>query len=427
MSHTSASPVDAFATSDRLPVSGASSTGSSNNNINSNSTATSTSTGSSAAYPSAPDALGDSAGEHAASRSAFAEAPPGADATPPTTNTGPSSPALDLLHSHHHTDYANSPLASSRSRSLNDGLSPLPPPSHTAESSSSSSSLDAIAAMPVDPLASATQPAVTAAPIQRLLTALPVEALWRVFLATNSPKLVFNLLPRVCRRFHQTVRSFSVPMLANVDLLSEDEEDGGGANTPLLHTLEPARLLRAFRAVRVHPGCVDLADGEAAAGGRRGTTPPALSSLLLPSSPTSSPLSSSPLSGTPSPDLPLMHVAAERHIRVHISAIPDNPETLVEYVKQLLKRNAFGSHVKTPVRVVIGTVQVKGRRGNASADTVGSFLRSLRPINVTLWWWDSELIEKLQNVAMTLRLPNMRSDGHIQPRDMAVSTSSASF
>ncbi|KAJ1552385.1 hypothetical protein HK405_011536, partial [Cladochytrium tenue] len=226
--------------------------------------------------------------------------------------------------------------------------------------------------------ASAATPPV-ASPSASPLLSLPHEALWRVFVASDSPKLVFNLLPHVCRRFHDVVRSFAVPTLAHLDLVADDDPDDPVPRTDaLLYVPEPARLLNSFRIVRLR---------QSGSSPVRGAVPP----------PTVS--TSTDLHATEG-DAHVVHVAAERYMRIHIAAIPPNPDSLVAYTKDLLRRNAFGpfSLNGLSVNIIIGNVQ-----------------------SITLWWWDPDLIDKLQDVCVpTARLPNMRTDGHVQPKDMAV-------
>ncbi|KAJ1531182.1 hypothetical protein HK405_001562 [Cladochytrium tenue] len=93
-------------------------------------------------------------------------------------------------------------------------------------------------------------------------------------------------------------------------------------------------------------------------------------------------------------------------MRIHIAAIRPNPDSLVAYTKDLLRRNAFGPFAFNglSVNIIIGNVQC-----------------------MTLWWWD-DLIDKVQDVCVaTARLPNMRTDGHVQPKDMAVVARSKSI
>jgi hypothetical protein len=120
--------------------------------------------------------------------------------------------------------------------------------------------------------------------------------------------------------------------------------------------------------------------------------------------------------------------AGERFIKVQMAAVPERPETLVEYIKELMRRGATGlsSSYRRSVKVVFGIVQVKGRRGNTPVHLLTGFMGAMKPLNITLWWWDSALIGALPNTISTIRLPNMRADGHIQPRDMTLLSNAGS-
>ncbi|KAJ3296196.1 hypothetical protein HDU76_006750 [Blyttiomyces sp. JEL0837] len=260
------------------------------------------------------------------------------------------------------------------------------------------------------------------------LTHLPPEALWKIFLFTDSPKQVFTQLPRICRRFHDTIKARSIPMMADVELISDEDEDSSSA--ALLQTPEPARLLPTFRKVRVtepsasefpllSPEHSKLKLEESTSFGFAATGTESSSGLVIMAGRSSS--ASRCNSGDDDEgEGSLIYVAAERLIKIHIRAIPEKPQTLVEYMKDLLKRGTTGGTSKRQMRIVIGTVQMKGRRGNTCAELMGSFLRALHPLNITLWWWDSKLIANLPGTSATLRLPNMKADGHIQQRDLAV-------
>ncbi|KAJ3217801.1 hypothetical protein HDU67_007218 [Dinochytrium kinnereticum] len=218
---------------------------------------------------------------------------------------------------------------------------------------------------------------------------LPPETLWRIFLSTNSPKQVFTQLPMVCKNFNSIIQSRSVPILANINLISEDDEE---ATSALLQSPDPGRLFNGFLPVQCPSVAPPIASmGEKAHYNRWNEE-----------------------------ETCVVHAAGERLLRVHMNAITERPESLVEYVRELLRRGATGTSSKRPIRIIFGTVQVSGRRGGISAEVLCSFMKALRPLSISIWWWDSELINNLPSATVSLRLPNMRADGHIQPRDLSL-------
>ncbi|KAJ3288313.1 hypothetical protein HDU79_004959 [Rhizoclosmatium sp. JEL0117] len=234
------------------------------------------------------------------------------------------------------------------------------------------------------------------------LIQLPPETLFKIFLHTNSPKCLLTVIPRVCKTFAEVLTHRSIPILANVEIISEEDEDGANGNVvALIQSPERATLLPVFKRVRV-----------VGSGGTTQSTP-----------------SHSVSRDRGSDNSSIVYVGIERSIKVHVGAIPDHPETLVHYIAELLRRGISSQqtgYCKRPVRVLFGTVQVAGRRGNTSAHLLGKFLREMKPVNITLWWWDSDLISNLPATAATsLRLPNMRADGHIQARDIALLTAAS--
>ncbi|KAJ3027999.1 UNVERIFIED_CONTAM: hypothetical protein HDU68_002681 [Siphonaria sp. JEL0065] len=230
------------------------------------------------------------------------------------------------------------------------------------------------------------------------LITLPPETLFKIFLQTNSPKCILTVIPRVCKTFAAVLSHRSNPILANVEIISEEEEDGAnGSIVALIQSPERPTLLSHFKRVRVvgasSATCHDSVGG------------------------------TSIRERVDSENSSVVYVGIERSIKVHVGAIPDSPETLVNYIAELLRRgiSAPTGFSKRHVRVLFGTVQVAGRRGNTSAKLLGRFLREMKPVNITLWHWDSDLISNLPATAATsLRLPNMRADGHIQARDLSL-------
>ncbi|KAI8825445.1 hypothetical protein BJ741DRAFT_714710 [Chytriomyces cf. hyalinus JEL632] len=257
------------------------------------------------------------------------------------------------------------------------------------------------------------------------ITQLPTETLFKIFLLTNSPKCAFSIIPRVCKAFSTVVSHRSIPLLANVEIISEEEEDGSnGSPVTLIQNPERTIILPTFRRVRVV--------------GTVAPPPPLTPASLLkvegyPSPDWTIHSSSSSLYTTSSTvsdsngtaNSSVVYVGVERTLKVHVCAIPEDPDTLVRYIQELMARGVcskFG-HLDRAVRVLFGTVQVAGRRRNTSPAVLGGFLRALKPVNITLWWWDSELIANLPSTAATsLCLPNMLPDGHIQARDMQLLT-----
>ncbi|KAJ3103236.1 hypothetical protein HDU97_010300 [Phlyctochytrium planicorne] len=226
-----------------------------------------------------------------------------------------------------------------------------------------------------------------------IMQRLPPETLWRIFLATGSPKQVFTQLPRVCKAFNAIIQSRSIPIIGNITLIAKEDEEGSNA---LLQCPEPARLYTSFHPVVLHT--------IKATPGTRGYLPTPLSGKMP---------------NIVQEETSLVHIAGERLLRVHMNAITENPQALVEYLRELLRRGASGTGSKRPVRIIFGTVQV-GRRGAIPPEIVGSFLQAVKPLSISIWLWDSELIRNLPDGTVTLKLPNMRADGHIQPGDLAL-------
>jgi hypothetical protein len=227
------------------------------------------------------------------------------------------------------------------------------------------------------------------------ITSLPPEALWTIFLAINDPRKVFTQLPRVCKKFYQTIKSRSVPILAHVDLISEDEEDA--SNAALIQVPEPAKLLTEFKPVKIltqlasmYPDLNREVAGPSWAPGNSTNTSPGRPRKVHTS--TSASDSENPNSHTlwnkRVSDGNVIYVGAERHIRIHMGAIPEAAEALVGYVRELLKQNGVTARrssapettKRIPVQVIFGTVQIKGRRGHTSSDVIGTFLNAMRPL-----------------------------------------------
>ncbi|KAJ3403987.1 hypothetical protein HDV05_007414, partial [Chytridiales sp. JEL 0842] len=204
------------------------------------------------------------------------------------------------------------------------------------------------------------------------LASLPPEHLLTILsLTPSNPSHQHLTLPLVCRRFRSLIQSQPLYILCNIDLVSEDEEE---PTVGLLTAPETPKLLKEFKECLI-------------------TTTP---------------------NGKPK----IVKVGIERSIKLHVSAIPGNPHTLVDYLGELMKRGVRKDGGE--VRVVFGEVQVKGRRGATSEGVLGGFLGALKPLNITLWWWDSNLIASLPLTVNTLLLPNMRADAHIQASDTAL-------
>ncbi|KAJ3047259.1 hypothetical protein HK097_011703 [Rhizophlyctis rosea] len=246
-----------------------------------------------------------------------------------------------------------------------------------------------------------------------LITALPAETLYRIFLELDSPQLLCKTLPRACRTFQQVIHSRAITISANVDLRSE-EDDELGACSALIQPPGPLKLLNRFRKTVVplppspEASAVDNAD-----------------EILTPISATPFPIIELPTVDNEHKPRRVIHIAAEREIRVHLAAITDNPESLVNYLTDLLRQgvHSLGSAKgHRNVKVVFGTVEIKGRRGRCSADLLGALLGAMRPLKVILWHWDTELIRGIPGSVAPpmLRLPNMKSDSHVKRADLAL-------
>ncbi|KAJ3028425.1 hypothetical protein HDV00_010390 [Rhizophlyctis rosea] len=250
---------------------------------------------------------------------------------------------------------------------------------------------------------------------------LPAETLWRIFTTLDSPKYICKTLPHTCRTFKQIINSRSITIQANVELRSEEDEELG-AYSALIQPPGPPKLLDRFRRTVVpqQPPAVESHEG----GSGLEYTP------VTPTSPSKEivPHTHTPDSTIPSPTRRIVHIVAERDIRVHLGAITDNPHSLVNYLTDLVKCGldpiGLGSSggIKRNIRVVFGTVEVKGRRGRCPAELLGEFLGAMRPLNITLWYWDTDLIRAIPGnaAAPMLRLPNMKSDSHVKRSDLTL-------
>eukprot|EP00842_Homolaphlyctis_polyrhiza_P001670 jgi/Hompol1/2503/HPOL_006028-RA len=193
------------------------------------------------------------------------------------------------------------------------------------------------------------------------LVDLPAEAVWRILLATNSPRLIYKVLPLVCRRFHQIIKARSVVLLVHADIMCEESEEDGLSSS----------LIQLPEAV------LQIATNVVDAG-------------------------------------------FERNIRIHAGAITEHPERLLMYIEDLLRRCPKGRVL--PFRVVYGRVQIHGRRGtNVSLEAIAGFVALLQAQNISLWCWDTELIRAIARLSRSpsIRLPNMKSDGHISTLDFS--------
>ncbi|KAJ3092009.1 hypothetical protein HK102_011636 [Quaeritorhiza haematococci] len=316
------------------------------------------------------------------------------------------------------------------------------------------------------------------------LLQLPAETLWRIFLLTDSPSLVYKVIPSICSIFRDIVYSRSPVVEAHVELWT-DEDDEGLAS--LLQPPKPPSLLSVFKRVRVSWG--EDSDGRSDKMGRRKAEERGGNRSEREGSGGSG-VGGSGRTGVwdSLPEFSTLHVGLEREVKVNIGAIPDHPEALVGYLTELLSKvshrstgsgisNSGGggggagagaggagagagtlatpttatSLLPTPTtpsfltptsttsspnrlrpppqrrfRVVFGTVEVKGRRNGhptaPRAEVLGHFLSSLQPQNVSLWYWDSEVIRCIpgDRSPPTMRLPSMKVDGHITRSDLGL-------
>ncbi|KAJ3076620.1 hypothetical protein HDU98_001629 [Podochytrium sp. JEL0797] len=234
------------------------------------------------------------------------------------------------------------------------------------------------------------------------LVQLPPETLFKIFLHIDSPKCVLTVIPRVCKTLASVLSNRSNPILANVEIISEEEDANTSNVVALVQSPEAPTLLQLFKRVRV----VGSGSSSGLVSQHR------VGSKYIGDSENSS----------------IVYVGIERTIKVHVNAIPETPSTLVQYISDLLRRGLTHHHpLSRSTRVLFGTIQVAGRRNPATPATLlGNFLQALKPCNITLWWWDSDLIANLPTTAATcLRLPNMRGDGNIQARDISLLSTGA--
>ncbi|KAI8924914.1 hypothetical protein BC831DRAFT_463362 [Entophlyctis helioformis] len=303
---------------------------------------------------------------------------------------------------------------------------------------------------------------------------MPAEAIWRIFMATNSPKLVFKVLPFVCRRFQAIVASRKVPMFVNVDI-NCDEWDDECLPSSLIHPPEAIRTLPNFQVIRLPPrptrspltGVLQLprsppddaadVDGDVArqlqgqhansTTAMHGQSAVGFSGLVSPlqsASSSSSSLSTgsaaippntsnglyhhqprlrvqttTPLRPT-SIDTNLLAVGLERTIRINARALTEHPERLIMYLDDLLRRCPKGRVL--PLRVIHGSVQIQGRCGRSvDREALASFVGLLQAQALLLWSWDTDLVRAIALLARprSIKIPNMKTDGHISVRDFA--------
>lgn len=165
---------------------------------------------------------------------------------------------------------------------------------------------------------------------------LPLEALWKVFLAVDSPYQVYKVFPLVSRHFRDAVLLKSPVVQAQVEVLCDESETNG----TLLQPLEIAKLLPTFRKIVVPVNNIFSANDSPLSPEKaqlvKINSPQGVGSIS-PSTVMLQSVSDDLFSGVALVEQQQMqYVGLERKIQISVGAIPDAPETLVHYLKELL-------------------------------------------------------------------------------------------
>lgn len=235
---------------------------------------------------------------------------------------------------------------------------------------------------------------------------LSIDIISTIISFLSDPRQVYKEIPLVSRLFLKSSRQTQEPLIVNVEILSDDS-----FSTPIQFP-ESLKLLSEFQVVKAAPQKRLVVKSPISLGwGRRD------SGVTLASSSVDAGSSNSDDGDQNHHDQShqFYKVGLERQLRLHSHAITENPQYLVSYIEQLLKKGLSRSF-----KVLFGTVEVQGNHSSNAPD-LASFLGFLRPQNIALWCWDTRLIKEIAIKAnpSCIRLPLMKGDGNINVQDFS--------
>lgn len=228
--------------------------------------------------------------------------------------------------------------------------------------------------------------------------------LWqKIFAYLDSPRQVYKVLPLVSRHFYASSRQACCPLLVNVEILCDDPRDD--PSFTMIQFPESIKILPGFAPVAVQErmqSATPLSRWQSAASMASDRT---LDEDLHPDGRRHATLRDAAKTAS---DLPVLKVGLTRQIRIHSNAITDRPEHLVAYiglvalltlVEQLLRKG-----IKRKFRIVFGGVDIQGNHTPDTCATLSGFLGFLRPQNISIWSWDTQLIQDIGKGGMLCRL-----------------------
>ncbi|KAJ3258047.1 hypothetical protein HK103_004040 [Boothiomyces macroporosus] len=224
---------------------------------------------------------------------------------------------------------------------------------------------------------------------------LSLETLCSIFQYLPSPKFVYKSLPLVSRQFRNAVYSQSIPLLVNVEIVYDEARDDSNS----------ACLIQLQDSIKILPR---------------------FSYITIPKKPVVQWKSSATLVDDKpneccSEQLTKYSIGLEREIRLHANAITNEPGHLASYMEQLLKKGLTNS--SRQMKIIFGNIEIQGKRNlfqkNNSEDAIAGFLGYLKPQNIALWNWDTEIIQEIGKNAIptSIRIPIMKHDGHVTVKD----------
>ncbi|KAJ3334472.1 hypothetical protein HDU91_002713, partial [Kappamyces sp. JEL0680] len=219
--------------------------------------------------------------------------------------------------------------------------------------------------------------------------------LWqKIFAYLDSPRQVYKVLPLVSRHFYASSRQACCPLLVNVEILCDDPRDD--PSFTMIQFPESIKILPGFAPVAVQErmqSATPLSRWQSATSMASDRT---LDEDLHPDGRRHATLRDAAKTAS---DLPVLKVGLTRQIRIHSNAITDRPEHLVAYiglvalltlVEQLLRKG-----IKRKFRIVFGGVDIQGNHTPDTCATLSGFLGFLRPQNISIWSWDTQLIQDI--------------------------------
>ncbi|KAJ3276125.1 hypothetical protein HDV01_006295 [Terramyces sp. JEL0728] len=224
---------------------------------------------------------------------------------------------------------------------------------------------------------------------------LSLETLCSIFQYVQSPKFVYKLLPLVSRQFRNAVYSHSIPLLVNVEIVYDEARDDSNSAC-LIQLQESIKILPRFYFITI----------------------PKKSIVHWKSSAT---LVEDKSTDTCCEQNIKYSIGLEREIRLHANAITDEPGHLASYMEQLLKKGL--NHSTRQMKIIFGNIEIQGKRNlfqkTNTDDSIAGFLGYLKPQNIALWNWDTELIQDIGKDAIptSIRIPIMKHDGHVTVKD----------